>query len=82
MFHPKKKSLDKMLSTSIDCMEWSSGEFVADGSKLYKIHDIIHSTPLKYRPRPTASPKLSPINEPQRDEISDLAELLAQLKLQ
>lgn len=68
-------------SSTTKRMEWASGELTEDGSVSNLNKPITHSTPIKYRPLPTASPNLSKIHTPLGDEIIQLTEHLARLRL-
>lgn len=52
---------------SAEAMEWSSGVIMQNGSQFEKVNQIIHSTPLQFRPLPTASPNVSPIEKGHHD---------------
>lgn len=80
-YEPNAKRRRMNHSDDKSMMEWSSGQYMGDETQFVKKGGIVHSTPLQFRPLPTPSPNLSRINYPQRDGISKLIELLAQLDL-
>lgn len=61
-----------------DQMEWAT----ISGSEWYHQRTVVHSTPLSFRPAPTASPNLSAIPVDIEDQISMLIARFTQLKLQ
>lgn len=68
-------------TNSLNFMEWSSGEFVADGSIFHKMKNIIHSTPYNRCPLPTESPNVSRINGPSHYDMLELIKRFEEMSL-
>lgn len=74
------KMMTDVAQASENFMEWCTGPKIGGEPKL-RINVLIHSTPYQRRPLPTASPNLSAIYRPTYYDILQLADRLAQLKL-